>query len=133
MSKSDGWRFGNTTPCRQHPRANLTSSTAVFNRTLRFNGNYEDQKAMPTFIRPALIKAGTHIYVLQQRAIASTARAMAPKQEWMAIVPDYPGALAKRMEVRPYVWLLNDREYSIRGPLTASLHTGNISKGSSRT
>ena len=65
---------------------------------------------MPTFIRPALIKAAQHINQLNSRTLATTAIAMAPKQEWMIIVPDHAGALEKRMEVRPYVKTIKTRK-----------------------
>jgi hypothetical protein len=40
---------------------------------------------------------------LTTRAFATTARTMAPKQEWLVILPDYTGKLAERNQVRAYV------------------------------
>ncbi|KAI7254085.1 hypothetical protein KC343_g3805 [Hortaea werneckii] len=40
-------------------------------------------------------------YPLTKRLITTTSRKMAPKQEWMVILPDAAGKLSKRMEVRP--------------------------------
>lgn len=37
------------------------------------------------------------------RAMSSTAAAPR-KFEWLVVVPDFPGALQKRLEVRPYVF-----------------------------
>jgi hypothetical protein len=37
---------------------------------------------------------------LTTRAFATTARTMAPKQEWLVILPDYTGKLAERNQVR---------------------------------
>jgi hypothetical protein len=36
----------------------------------------------------------------------TTARTMAPKQEWLVILPDYTGKLAERNQVRAYVHVL---------------------------
>ena len=40
---------------------------------------------------------------LTTRAFTTTARTMAPKQEWLVILPDYTGKLAERNQVRAYV------------------------------
>ena len=40
---------------------------------------------------------------LTTRAFTTTARTMAPKQEWLVILPDYTGKLAERNSVRAYV------------------------------
>ena len=85
---------------------------------------------MPTFIRPALIKAAQHINQLNSRTLATTAIAMAPKQEWMIIVPDHAGALEKRMEVRPYV--KTTRRERVAGIIDVSWHAENISRTSSQ-
>lgn len=37
------------------------------------------------------------------RTFTTTTRIMAPKQEWMVILPDYSGKLAERNQVRAYV------------------------------
>lgn len=40
---------------------------------------------------------------LTTRAFTTTARTMAPKQEWLVILPDYTGKLVERNSVRAYV------------------------------
>lgn len=40
--------------------------------------------------------------LLTTRSFATTTRIMAPKQEWMVILPDYTGKLAERNQVRAY-------------------------------
>jgi hypothetical protein len=40
---------------------------------------------------------------LTTRAFTTTACNMAPKQEWLVILPDYTGKLAERNSVRAYV------------------------------
>ncbi|RMZ27667.1 hypothetical protein D0859_08268 [Hortaea werneckii] len=47
-------------------------------------------------LRPSLLSSP-----LTKRFISTTSRKMAPKQEWMVILPDAAGKLSKRMEVRP--------------------------------
>ncbi|KAI6913761.1 hypothetical protein KC318_g1142 [Hortaea werneckii] len=47
-------------------------------------------------LRPTLLSSP-----LTKRFITTTSRKMAPKQEWMVILPDAAGKLSKRMEVRP--------------------------------
>jgi hypothetical protein len=41
---------------------------------------------------------------LTTRAFTTTTRIMAPKQEWLVILPDYTGKLAERNSVRAYVF-----------------------------
>jgi hypothetical protein len=92
-----GSMIENALSATTRPRS-LHLLTAALNRTPSSNGNRKGFENMPTFIRPALIKAAQHV---QSRTFTNTSRIMAPKQEWMAIIPDHAGALAKRMEVRP--------------------------------
>lgn len=40
--------------------------------------------------------------LLTTRAFTATSRIMAPKQEWMVILPDYADKLAERNKVRTY-------------------------------
>ncbi|KAI6849461.1 hypothetical protein KC332_g1875 [Hortaea werneckii] len=47
-------------------------------------------------LRPSLLSS-----LLTKRFFSTTYRKMAPKQEWMVILPDAAGKLSKRMEVRP--------------------------------
>lgn len=92
---------------------------------------------MSSFLRPT-IRLSSHITT--RRYFSVTTRTMAAsKQEWMVILPDYEGALAKRMEVRPYV----HARTTLRGESTFDRHqeiladtqccTGNISKPSDPT
>lgn len=41
--------------------------------------------------------------LLTARTFTTTTRIMAPKQEWMVILPDYTGKLAERNQVRACV------------------------------
>lgn len=51
-----------------------------------------------SFLRTASLRS-----LLNTRTFTTTARIMAPKQEWLVILPDYTGKLAERNQVRAYV------------------------------
>lgn len=65
-----------------------------------------------SFLRTAPLRS-----LLKTRTFTTTTRIMAPKQEWLVILPDYTGKLAERNQVRAYVLL----------PITQYPHTSSSS------
>jgi hypothetical protein len=55
------------------------------------------------------------------RAFTTTARTMAPKQEWLVILPDYTGKLAERNSVRAYV--TSSKQTPNQKKRTSRMHT----------
>ena len=57
---------------------------------------------MSPFLRttPFLRTLSLTIAATSRSSFTTTARTMAPKQEWMVILPDYAGKLAERTKVR---------------------------------
>jgi hypothetical protein len=78
-----------TLNCRHHNIApQLGTQTSSFQST--------DQHM--SFIRTAPLRS-----LLKTRTFTTTTRIMAPKQEWLVILPDQSGKLAERNQVRAYV------------------------------
>lgn len=69
---------------RLSPRAVLSMATRLFSRTL-----------LPRISNPA------HRPLALTRTMASSASSSPRTYEWLVVVPDKPGTLAKRLEVRP--------------------------------
>jgi hypothetical protein len=55
---------------------------------------------MSTFLRTTPFLRSLSLAAASRRTFTTAIRTMAPKQEWMVILPDYAGKLAERNQVR---------------------------------
>jgi hypothetical protein len=55
---------------------------------------------MSTLLRTTPFLRSISLAAASRRTFAVSTRTMAPKQEWMVILPDYAGKLAERNQVR---------------------------------
>ena len=77
--------------CNIGSQNNYTKSQSSTSSTCKSHKHMSFLRALP--LKP----------FLTTRAFTTTARTMAPKQEWLVILPDYTGKLAERNQVRAYV------------------------------
>jgi hypothetical protein len=81
----------------KHSIADIASTTSVHsNSNLKLLPIHRTQHM--SFLRTAPLRS-----LLNIRTFTTATRIMAPKQEWLVILPDQSGKLAERNQVRAYV------------------------------
>jgi hypothetical protein len=80
----------------KHPIADIASTTSVHSNSNLKLPIHRTQHM--SFLRTSPLRS-----LLKTRTFTTTTRIMAPKQEWLVILPDQSGKLAERNQVRAYV------------------------------